>query len=257
VSIHARDSDRVLANNLRGTELVLGGARKLGVERMIQVSSTAALFRPGAQRIDESSPLGAATTGYGRSKVECDRFVRKLQAGGAPIYTTYPGSVLGPDDPGVSEAIAGLKGFLDGRVVPDTTSGFQLVDARDLGRAHVLLLERGGPPARYLMGGLYFTWSEFAKLLEEVTGERFLQPPTPALAMKLVGRLGDWVSRFLPVELPVSLESTTYATEWAESDDSLIRKEIGLEYRDARETLRDTIRWMQRAGLLWRDYSAV
>ncbi len=255
VSVHANDSERVLRNNLRGTELVLGGAREQGVARMLQVSSTTALFRPGLTHIDDASPLGEAASGYGRSKIECDRYVRRLQSDGAPIYTTYPGSILGPDDPGLSEAIAGLKAMLDGRLVCQTTSGFQFVDVRDLARAHCLLIERGGPPSRWVMGGSFFSWPELADLLEEVTGEFFLRVPAPAPLMKWLGGIGDLVTRFVPLPLPVSVESTTYMTEWARSDDRGVRDELGLAYRDPRETLRDTIRWMQEKKLLLRPLS--
>lgn len=251
VSIHARDSERVLRNNLRGTQLVLGGAAEQGIPRMVQVSSTTALLRRGLGRIDDEAPLGVAASGYGRSKIECDRYVRSLQEEGAPIQTTYPGSVLGPDDPGRSEAIAGLQIMLDTRMVPATTSGFQLVDVRDLARAHVLLLERGGPPGRYVMGGHFFTWREFAQLLAEVTGERFLQPTVPAFALRLAGRLADGLGRLVSIGLPVSLESATYMTEWARADDRAVLRDLGLRYRDPGSTLRDTIRWMRDAGLCW------
>ena len=96
VSVHASDSEKVLNNNLLGTRLVLGGAWQRGIRRMVQVSSTTALFRSGVSGVDESSPLGTALSGYGRSKIECEKFVRKLQDQGAPIYTTYPGSIMGP-----------------------------------------------------------------------------------------------------------------------------------------------------------------
>ncbi len=254
VSVHANDTDRVLWNNLRGTEVVLGQARKQGVERMLQVSSTTALFAPGVTRIDDASPLGEAASGYGRSKIECDRYVRQLQSEGAPIYTTYPGSILGPDDPGLSEALAGLKAILDSRAVCETTSGFQFVDVRDLAQAHRMLLERGGPPARYVMGGSFFTWPELTDLLEEVTDESFLRIPAPASVLKWLGGVGDLVSRFVPLPLPISVESTTYMTEWARSDDRGVREELGLVYRSPRETLRDAIRWLQEQGHLLREY---
>jgi dihydroflavonol-4-reductase len=257
VSVHASDSERVLRNNLLGTELVLAGARDQGIDRIVQVSSTTALFRRGLDRIDESAPLGRAASGYGRSKIECDRLVRRLQEEGAPIYTTYPGSVLGPDDPGRSEAVLGLQMMLATRTIPETSSGFQLIDVRDLALAHLRLLERGGPACRYVLGGTFFTWREFADLVEEVTGQRFLRPPAPAVAVRWAGRLGDWVTRFVPVDLPVSLESTTYMTEWAPSDDSAAQRDLGLVYRDPRETLRDTIRWMRAAGHLWWGYAGV
>lgn len=254
VSTHASDAERVLETNLRGTKLVLGGAVRRGIERMVQVSSTTALFRPGAERIDEDSPLGAARSGYGRSKIECDRYVRDLQKRGASIYTTYPGSVLGPDDPGLTEAVSGLRILLAARTVFETTSGIQIVDVRDLGEAHVRLLERAGPPSRFLMGGHYFAWAAFGDLLEEVTGEPFRRIRTPARALRLAGWIGDLLRPVLPKELPLSRESTAYMSEWVEADDSRIQQAIGLRYRDSRATLRDTIDWLQRAGHLSRRY---
>ncbi|MGI9285172.1 MAG: NAD-dependent epimerase/dehydratase family protein [Pseudomonadales bacterium] len=254
VSVHASDSDQVLKNNKRGTELVLGGAWEQGIERMVQVSSTTALFRPGSSSVDEESPLGAARSGYGRSKIECDRYIRRLQSQGAPIYTTYPGSVIGPNDPGLSEALAGIKVFLDSRLIFETSSGIQLIDARDLGRAHVLLLERGGPPDRFLVGGQYFSWPQYGDLLARVTGEKFFRLPAPKFAMQLLGRAGDFVNNFIALDMPVTREAISYATEWAVADDSHIKLELGIEYRDIDETLADTIRWMQQAGHLRHEY---
>ncbi|MEH6607411.1 MAG: SDR family NAD(P)-dependent oxidoreductase [Pseudomonadales bacterium] len=254
VSIHASDSDKVLKNNLRGTELVLGGAWKQGVERMVQVSSTTALFRRNISHVDENSPLGTALSGYGRSKIECEKFVRKLQDEGAPIYTTYPGSIMAPDDPGLSEAMTGLKTFLDSRMLIETTSGMQIIDARDLANAHVGLLERGGPPARYLMGGIYYSWADYGKLMEEVTGQKFRRLRARPGVLKVAGVIGDVLSRYMDVGIPLSQESVIYATEWAVADDSLIKKTLNMEYRDTRDTLRDSMAWLQSSGNLKGSY---
>ena len=116
---------------------------------------------------------------------------------------------------------------------------------------------RGGPPSRYVLGGTYFPWADFGDLLEEVTGDRFLRPPAPAAALRWAGWLGDWLARIVPTELPVSQESVTYMTEWAPSDDSAALRDLDLRYRDPRETLRDTIRWMREAGHLWWEYASV
>ena len=55
----------------------------------------------------------------------------------------------------------------------------------------------------------------------------------------------------------MSQESVTYMTEWAPSDDSAALRDLDLRYRDPRETLRDTIRWMREAGHLWWEYARV
>lgn len=253
VSVHEGDADRVLETNLRGVQLVLGGAFERGIERLLQVSSTTVFHRPDARYVDESSPLGHATRGYGGSKIACEEHVRGLQDLGAPIATTYPGSVIGPDDPGLSEAMVGLKGFLDTRIVPVMPSGIQLVDVRDVAEAHVRLLERGGAD-RVLLGGHYVPWSELVDLLEEVTMESFLGLPVPAPVVRAAGRALDWVDRFVRIGAPVSRESSDYATDWAVADDGHARRSLGLELRDLHTTLGDTIRWLGESGQLWWTY---
>jgi nucleoside-diphosphate-sugar epimerase len=254
VSIHASDSDKVLHNNLLGTRLVLGGAWQRGIQRMVQVSSTTALFRRSVARVDENSPLGTALSGYGRSKIECDKFVRELQDEGAPIYTTYPGSIMGPDDPGLSEAMIGLRTFLNTGLLLETTSGIQIIDVRDLAAAHLGLLERGGPPARYLMGGAYHGWKDYGDLMEDVNRIKFRRLRAHPGMLKAAGAIGDVLSRYIKMELPLSRESVIYATEWSVADDSLIKETLGMEYRDTVDTLRDSIGWLQAAGHIKNDY---
>jgi len=250
VSVHARDADAAMRTNVRGAELVLGGAVEQGIERIVHVSSTTALFRPDVRVIDESSPLGNNTRGYGASKIRCERYVRDLQDRGAPIQITYPGSVIGPDDPGLSEAVAGVKGMVENRAVVVTTSGIQFIDVRDIAEAHRLLLERGGRPDLYLMGGHYLTWPDLADTLERVTGERFARFPMPAIVMRLLGRVLDGIDRIVRLEAPVSEESAGYATDWAVADDRHVKDTLALEYRPLEDSLRDTIDWLRDSGQL-------
>jgi dihydroflavonol-4-reductase len=249
VNVHAKDSLETIRTNRRGTELVIGGAVEMGIERIVQVSSSTALFNPGLQMIDENSPLGTQAVGYGRSKIESDLYVRGLQAKGAQVYTTYPGSIMGPDDPGLSEAMVGLRTTLDD-VFVITTSGIQIIDARDLALAHVRLLERGGAPQRYTMGGQFFKWSEFADILESLIGARLRRVRASRRMLQGLGRLGDLAHRFVPFDLPISYEALWYATEWTPSDDTRVQQELGFSYRDIRETLGDAIIWLADHGHL-------
>ncbi len=254
VSVHAEDSREVLDNNLRGTQLVLGGGAEHGIDRMVQVSSTTALFRPGARRIDEHAPLGSARSGYGRSKIECDRYVRELQRDGVQIHTTYPGTVIGPDDPGLSEGMLGLKLIVDSGALIETTSGIQMIDARDLALAHVGLLERGGPPDRYPMGGQFFDWTSYGDLVAEVIDRSLPRVTLPRSAYQLFGRAGDFIGQYASLGVPLTEEATRYASEWVETDDRHIKQTLGLEYRDIRKTLYEAIFWLQGSGHVKRTY---
>jgi nucleoside-diphosphate-sugar epimerase len=256
VNLQARDALETLRMNRRGTELVIGGAAKRGVGRIVQVSSITTLFNPGLDRIDEDSPLGTQTGGYGRSKVETEFFVRGLQACGAPVYTTYPGMIAGPDDPGLSEGNHGLLGLLD-QFVLVTTGGVQIIDVRDLALAHLKLVERGGPPARYLLGGQFFRWAELGDILESLIGAPLRRIELPPWVVEGLGHVGDAVSRVLPLDLQLSHERACYATRWPPSDDSRALRELKLRYRDIRDTLADAIVWLADAGhLKHREFAA-
>lgn len=249
VNIHAADALETIRINRRGTELVIGGAVARGIDRIVQVSSTTALFNPGFDVVDENSPLGTQSVGYGRSKIEADLYVRGLQQKGAGIYTTYPGSVVGPDDPGLSEAMQGLVTLLDAIYVI-TSTGTQMIDVRDLAIAHVRLIERGGPPERYMMGGQYYAWAEMADILEDLIGARLRRVRMSKGVLQLLGRAIDYVHQVKPLSIPITSESVWYATEWTPSDDSKVKRTLGLEYRDIRETLGDAIIWLAKKGHL-------
>lgn len=249
VNIRATDALETIRTNRRGTELVIGGAVERGIDRIVQVSSSTALFNPGLDMVDEDSPLGTQDVGYGRSKIESDLYVRGLQQHGAGIYTTYPGSIMGPDDPGLSEAMAGLMTLL-GVVYFVTSSGTQIVDVRDLAEAHLRLIERGGPPERYLMGGQFFTWSEMADILEDLIGTRLRRVHVSKGALQALGRFGDMMHSFMSLDIPLTFEAVQYATEWTQSDDSKVKRVLGIEYRDIRETLGDSVIWLVEKGHL-------
>jgi len=250
VNVHAKDAIATIHTNRRGTELVIGGAVDRGISRIVQVSSSTALFNPGVETVDENSPLGTQAVGYGRSKIESDLYVRGLQARGANVYTTYPGSIMGPDDPGLSEAMVGLRTTVEDLFVI-TSSGIQIIDVRDLALAHLRLIERGGPPRRYTMGGQFFRWAEMADILESVIGTKLRRKVrVTKYALQGIGRFGDLVNLFVPFDLPISYEATWYATEWTPSDDTRVQQDLGFRYRDIRETLGDSIVWLADNGHL-------
>ncbi len=91
-----------MRTNTRGVELVVGGAVRRGIPRILYVSSVTAVHVPGGAPLDLDAEVPEPATAYGRSKAGAERLVRRLQVEGAPVVVTYPAAVIGPDDPGVS-----------------------------------------------------------------------------------------------------------------------------------------------------------
>lgn len=247
VSTDANDAEMVFTTNVEGAKTVIGTALYLGVGPIIHVSSVTALFDPDANILDENSPPGAAKNAYGRSKVACEEYVRELQGEGEQIYITYPATVIGPDDPGMTEAHIGMQTFLT-TFVPLMSGGNQYVDVRDVAEVHLRLLEQQPEAGNYTLGGHYLAWPELGKLLEKLTERRLVKVPVLAGFMRLAGRVFDKLSPYLPTDVPMSEEAMEYATKWVKMDNSKVENVLDFEFRPVEDSMTDTIRWLHRTG---------
>jgi nucleoside-diphosphate-sugar epimerase len=252
VALERKHSARVLCDNRRGIEIVVGGALHAGVERVLYVSSAVALFRAGMSSVTTETLGDGKGSAYTRSKVECEMYIRALQGTGAPIRTTYPAGVIGPDDPGLSEANRGVLAFVrDASVITDT--GLQMVDVRDVAAAHLCLLEAPTGPGRHVMGGHYLPWARLADLLEEITGRTLRRLHVPGAVMRATGVVADLVKLVWDFQLPLSREGMGFMTQWVPVVDAPADGAAPFTFRDPRVTLRDTLRWLSDAGYLAAD----
>ncbi|MCP4497207.1 MAG: NAD-dependent epimerase/dehydratase family protein, partial [Phycisphaeraceae bacterium] len=131
VSMRRSMAKTVLETNARGVEFVIGGAVRRGLSSIVYVSSSSIFFAPGGDEIHVDSPIAPGTTAYAQSKAQGEHEIRRMQAEGAPIRVSYPTGIIGPDDPGLSDANGAVYIFFKQTGII-TSSGYQIVDARDL-----------------------------------------------------------------------------------------------------------------------------
>lgn len=247
VSMRRDDAPDITRTNLRGTELVVGGAVERGVPRVVAVSSVAALWNGRTDLLTRDSPVGRSVHPYARSKAAVEAYLRTLQEAGAPLATTLPAGVLGPPaGTAASEALEGVIRALAKRALPCPHVRFTSVDVRDLAQVHLALVDPAAPSERYLVGGHQFPVRELAADLTAVTGHRVLALPLPGAVMRGVGRVLDRT----PVETVLTAEGMVAYTMQPEVDDSPVAAELGVRWRDRRETLAEGLRGMVRAGLM-------
>jgi nucleoside-diphosphate-sugar epimerase len=252
VALERKHAARVLQENRRGIENVVGSAVARGIDRVLYVSSVVALYHAGQPSITTDTLGDAGGSAYTRSKVECEMYVRSLQATGAPIRTTYPSAVIGPDDPGLSEANRGVLAFFrDACIVTDT--GLQMVDVRDVATAHVRLLEAPTGPGRHLLGGHFLPWARLVDLFEEITGRKLRRLPIPGAVMRASGVVADVVKHVWDFQFPLSHEAMRIMTQWVPVEATPPDDAPPFAFRDPRLTLGDTLRWLSAAGHLPAD----
>ena len=250
VDMRRKMATKVLETNARGVDLVIGGAVARGLPSIVYVSSTSIFFRPGSEPIHLDMPVQPGTTAYAQSKAQAELAVRRLQAEGAPIRISYPTGIIGPDDPGLSDANEAVYIFFKQTGIT-TSSGYQIVDVRDLAELHLKLLERAEGPARYAAAGPMLDWQETYRILDEITGTRLWRFSMPGAPLRVLGTLGDVFKRWVyDFQFPLTRDAMEYATQWPGVDGERTIRELDLTFRGARQTYTDTVRWLHRSGHL-------
>ncbi len=240
---------RVLETNRRGVEWVVGGAVRRGLPSIVYVSSMSVFFYPGCGPLHHGMPIATGTTAYAQSKAHAEREVRRMQAEGAPIRISYPTGIIGPDDPGLSEANQAIYTFLKQTGVT-TSSGFQIVDVRDVAQLHTVLLEKQDGAYRYAAAGPMLSWPDLYDVLDEITETRLRRFPIPGPLFRALGSVGDIIKRVYDFSFPLTRDAMEFATRWPGCSGEETTRDLGMSFRDERETLTDTLRWMYEAGHL-------
>jgi nucleoside-diphosphate-sugar epimerase len=231
--------------NLRGTEVVVGVASARGIATVF-VSSLTAIF-DAVRPVDDDAPLVRSRSHYGRSKAECDAFVRTRAAEGAAVAIVYPSGTVGPDDPGMSESVRAYRSFLRGTLASE--GGNLMVDVRDLATLIVRMLERN-ERGRIVAAGHFFDWDEFTALIERVTGADISRIRAPGWLLRAAARSFDAVAKVTGRSMPMTGEGVEIATRFRAIDDSPRVAALGVEWRDPEETIHDLFRWFLDTGRL-------
>ncbi len=250
---HRRDAE-MQRTNVEGTRLVLGTAARLALDPILYVSSLAALFPPAGDALTADETVKRPRDLYTRSKSSAERLARELQAEGAPVVITYPGLVIGPDDPTVNDGVRLIFECLKAGAYPVAPSGVPAVDVRDVAAAHAAAMKPGLGPRRYVLGGHFLTYRELVDAYMRVTGRRVWKVPTPGWLMRSLGRLGDALRRRGIDVGALTYESMLMATRGVPCDSSPATRELGIEFRPPDDTLRDVLLWMHRRGLAERRH---
>ncbi|BBX99241.1 oxidoreductase [Mycobacterium lacus] len=249
VATDPRQTAHMLSTNMEGARNVLGQAVQLGLDPIVHVSSFTALFHPGLETLTADLPVAGGTDGYGQSKAQVEIYARALQDAGAPVNITYPGMVLGPPvGDQFGEAGEGVKAALQMHTIPGRNAAWLIVDVRDLAALHVALLEPGRGPRRYMVGGHRIPVAELANLLGDVANTPMVAVPVPDTVLRVAGTVLDLFGPYLLFDNPFTAAGMQYYTQMPESDDSPSEEELGITYRDPRETLADTVPALHAGG---------
>jgi hypothetical protein len=101
-----------------------------------------------------------------------------------------------------------------------------------------------------MVGGKRIPIAELAKMIGSATNRSLRVYPIPDVVLRGVGRIVDVVGGYLPLDTTITGAATQYYTQMPPSDDTPSELELGITYRDPRETLFDTVSGLRQVGRL-------
>jgi dihydroflavonol-4-reductase len=229
-----------------GTWNVLQGALALAAHRVVFVSSVTAVNgsdRPEVFNEASEFTLKDGRLKYALAKRNAEMLCRRAVAQGLPVVVVNPAEVYGPADTRFVTA-GNLVDFARSNPVLVCSGGTSIAHVEDVAAGIVAALTKGRAGERYILGGENLTIRQLASLCLELLGRRsrIVSLPNP-----LIRNLTK-VATSLGFSLPYNPHVIPYATRYWFVDGSKARRELGVRFRNARDTLAPTINWLKESG---------
>jgi hypothetical protein len=101
-----------------------------------------------------------------------------------------------------------------------------------------------------MAGGRLTTLPELGAIIRDLTGRRFPVLPTPGAVLRGLGSVTDAVRRVVPFETVFTREAMDLLTLVSPTDDTAVHAELGVGYRDPRESVEASLRALHAGGRL-------
>lgn len=233
----------ILNVNVEGTRNVLSAARKAGVERVVYVSSVAALGLPDGVLADETSPHpGVYAAPYDESKHRSEEVAMGFAREGLDTVFVLPSIVIGPGDPKTGDVI---RRFLRRKIpaLPRVDGSAGYVHVEDLVDGILLAYRRGRSGERYIFNQSNLTHSQLMERLSRISG---VPAPTRRLPVSVAAAGASVMALgFRLMGRPPIVTGTTVrlATRRLSYSSEKARRELGWSPADFEQRLAATVRW--------------
>ena len=226
-----------------GTRNVLDAAAGLRSHRVVFVSSTAAVSAASEPIVfDERSPFSVPDSSlhYAFAKHRAEAVAQEAHANGVDVVTVNPAEVYGPGDTALATA-GNLLDFAKSKPVFVCRGGTSIVHVDDVASGMLAALDRGRSGERYILGGENLTIRELARLTLELVDRR---SPIITVPNRVVRALARGAIR-LRIPVWFNPHVVPYATWYWFVDNAKARRDLGVSFRSARETIGSTIQWLR------------
>lgn len=240
--------------NVLGQRHFMEASAAAGVEKFIHVNGVTSVgHSQNGELLDEESVLNLL---HMANHTEISLFlgyVETLKAAvrGCPALNVALTFLLGPNDPIPSPSGQLMVAYANRRVLGYPAGGLNFIDARDCAKGLILAAEKGRVGERYIIGNRNMRFRDFFRLIEEVSGIPAPRLPLPHQLLYPVGIIAPVVSRYITHQRPImSIPRVRMSPLTYHYNIQKAVGELGLTFRDLKESIRDTLRWFRDNGYI-------
>lgn len=227
--------------NIEGTANVVNVALSKGIQKMVHVSSIAALGSVKQGLINEEVYFEetVSTSAYAISKHRSEMEVWRGIAEGLPAVIVNPSVIIGPTEnwvggfaPIVKRAYKGHKYYTDG------VNG--LVDVRDVSKAMIALMDSTKAKGRYILSGANVNFKDWFTLLNASFGHPAPRKRISIFWLEFAWRVAALYAAVGRVRnlLPRSIAKSAYEQNFYNSDK--VKQELGFSFTPVEQTIEQT-----------------
>ena len=247
-----RDPDAMYAANVEGTRGLLRMAREEGVRRSVYTSSVATMgFKADGTIVNEATPVSLEDMigHYKRSKYLAEQAALGAAQQGQEVMVLNPTTPIGARDVKPTPTGRIVVDFLNRKFPAYMDTGLNLVDVREVARAHGAALEKGRPGERYILGGENLTLKQILDKMAAITG---LASPTMrvpnAVAMGFAFFDELVTGRMLGREPRATVEEVRMGKKKMFASSTKAERELGFQVLPVEDALRSAIDWFRAHG---------
>jgi dihydroflavonol-4-reductase len=241
VSFNSKDKADMLKVNFQGTENIVNIALEKGIQKLLYVSSIAALGRKeNMQLVNEEAQWenNKYNSDYAISKFKGECEVWRGVQEGLPAIIVNPSMIMGAGfwHSGTAKMFRQIdKGLM---FYPKGGNGF--VDVRDVASASIALMESKIEGERYILNAENLT---FKNLFDQIAAALNKKPPflkANDLLIDFMWRLDAFKSTLLGISPVLTKELARNMQLCFEYDNDKIKKDLGFQFRPMNQTITDT-----------------
>lgn len=249
VSIASRYQQKVWDVNVTGTQNIIDLCRKHHVKKLVHVSSVHALpEKKKGQVITEVGYFDPRLVKglYARTKAAATQLVLNAAKEGLNASVVHPSGIIGPNDFGHGHLTQLILDYLDGRLTACVNGGYDFVDVRDVADGVLACVQRGRKGECYILSNRYYPVTDLLRTLHEITGRKEIKTVLPTWFAKATAPLAEgWYKMLKQPPLYTSYSLYTLESNALFSHEKATQ-ELGYIPRPLRETLLDTVQWMDQ-----------